>query len=123
MRLVCQEAILKNFLEPSRTWEQTVWGRIDQGRRELAVALGRDVSSEKLAELIGLSGASLNGWKRGSQPKKEHLEALERVFAKAHLFHLSARYLDYGEGNQLSKSPPVHLRKSEGKAGREANRA
>jgi transcriptional regulator with XRE-family HTH domain len=100
----------KSFLVPNPEAESTVWGRIDQGRRELAAILRKDVTVEKLAELIGLAPPSLAGWKRGSRPKRESLEALEKLFVAAGLHRYTAKYLDYGEDEPPSKAPPVRLR-------------
>lgn len=90
------------------SWELTRWGRIDQGRRELAVVLGKDVSVDKFAELIGLSGPSLQGWKQGSRPKEASMEALERVFLGAGLARYTRRYIDYGSGSPESIAETVY---------------
>lgn len=54
------------------------------------------MTAEKLAEMIGATGPTMTGWKRGSQPKKKKLEALERLFREAGLEQYTARYLDWG---------------------------
>jgi transcriptional regulator with XRE-family HTH domain len=100
----------KSFLVPDPEGEATIWGRVDQGRRELAAVLRKDVTVEKLAELIGLAGPSLAAWKRGSRPKKDSLEKLAKVFLAAGLYRYTAKYLDYGEDEPLSKAPPPRLK-------------
>lgn len=87
----------KDFLVPDPNWAGTVWSRIDQGRRELAATIRKDVTVEKLAELINRAGPSLTAWKNGeSRPKRDSLEALERLFVSAGLTLYTARFLDYG---------------------------
>lgn len=54
------------------------------------------MTAEILAELIGATGPTMTGWKRGSQPKKKKLEALEKLFREAGLEQYTARYLDWG---------------------------
>lgn len=100
----------KKFLVPDSEAEGTVWGRIDQFRRELAVVLRKDVTVEKLAELIELSGPSLNGWSNGARPKRENLEKLARLALAVGLTRYTAKYLDYGEDEPPSKAPAVRLR-------------
>ncbi len=97
---------LKRFLVPDLEAERTVWGRIDQGRRELAVALRKDVTVEKLAELIDLRGPSLAQWKSGKyRPTRPNVEKLERLFVGAGLHRYTAQYIDYGTESRLSKAP------------------
>jgi transcriptional regulator with XRE-family HTH domain len=101
----------KIFLAPDLGSESTIWGRIQQGRRELAVVLRRDVSVEKLAELIGLKAPSLYQWGSGaSKPTRESLEKLAKLFIAAGLSRYTAKYLDYGEDDPPSKAPAVRLR-------------
>jgi transcriptional regulator with XRE-family HTH domain len=86
------------------SWIETRWGRVNQGRRELGVALAKDVSVEKLADLIGLKSPSLWGWKAGSRPKEESMDALEKLFLGAGLTRYTKRFLDYGpEGDQRTR--------------------
>lgn len=115
-------AATKKFLVPDWGAEKTVWGRIDQGRRELAVQLRKDVTVEKLAELIGRRGPSLAQWKSGSsRPTRKSLESLEKLFFSAGLHRYSAQYLDYGakEGIVLPPAagtkplPELETRKSQ----------
>lgn len=87
---------LDDFLRPDETWDRTVWGRINQGRRELAAVLARDITFERLAGLIGRRQSSTSAWKKGSRPTRETLDALERVFLAAGLVQFTARFLDYG---------------------------
>lgn len=102
---------LKKFLVPDLESEKSVWGRIDQGRRELAVALRRDVPVEKLAELIDLRGPSLAQWKSGRyRPTRPNVEKLSRLFIAAGLSRYTPQYLDYGEDELPSKAPAVRLR-------------
>lgn len=105
----------KDFLSPDPAWELSFWGRLSQGRRELAVLLRRDVTAEKLAELIGATGPTMTGWKRGSQPKKKKLEALEKLFREAGLGQYTARYLDWGPS---LPEPEVNLERAGGKPAR-----
>lgn len=86
----------EDFLRPDPTWERSLWGRINQARRELAAVLARDVTVERLAWLVGMRQSSASGWKKGSRPTRESLEALERVFLGAGLARFTARFLDYG---------------------------
>lgn len=85
------------LLGPDRSWEETRWGRIDQGRRELAAVLGKDLTMDMLARAIGLTQPSLSGWKSGGRPKPGSLEALARVFSRAGLERFTARFLDWGD--------------------------
>lgn len=92
---------------PDPDWAATVWSRIDQGRRELAAVLRKDVTVEKLAELINRSGPSLTAWKIGeSRPKRASLDALEELFLGAGLTRFTARFLDYGPEKEGQKLPP-----------------
>lgn len=91
-------------MEPDRSWELTRWGRIDQARRELAAVLGKDVSVEKLAELIGLAGPSLWGWKQGSRPKEASIEALEKILVGAGLTRFTRHYIDYGPESGVAEA-------------------
>jgi transcriptional regulator with XRE-family HTH domain len=101
----------KIFLKADSDSERTMWGRIEQGRRELAVALRRDISVEKLAELIELSAPSLYQWRsERSKPTEGSLEKLARLFQSAGLARYSIRYLRYGEDDPPSKAPAVRLR-------------
>ena len=101
----------KKFLVPDLEAERSVWGRIDQGRRELAVALRKDVTVEKLAELIDLRGPSLAQWKNGgSRPTRANVEKLSRLFIAAGLSRYTPQYLDYGEDELPSKAPSARLR-------------
>lgn len=94
----------KDFLVPDFSVERTRWGRIDQGRRELAVALRKDVTVEKLAELIGRSGPSLAQWKTGeSLPTRDSLNRLEKLFLSAGLHRYTAKYLEYGGGEETDE--------------------
>lgn len=101
----------KDFLSPDPAWELSFWGRLSQGRRELAVLLRKDVTAGKLAKLIGATGPTMTGWKRGSQPKKKNLEALEKLFRKVGLGQYTARYLDWGP--TLPEAPEVNLERAE----------
>ena len=101
----------KIFLTPDLSSQTTVWGRIEQGRRELAVALMRDVTTEKLGELIGLSAPSLYQWGSGrSKPTEGSLEKLARLFQSAGLSRYSTKYLRYGEDELPSKAPAPRLK-------------
>lgn len=101
----------KIFLTPDLGAESTVFGRIDQGRRELTVALRKDITIEKLAELVDLSAPSMYQWKSGrSKPTKESLERLAKLFTAAGLSRYTAKYLDYGEDELPSKAPAVRLK-------------
>ena len=102
---------LKKFLVPDLEAERSIWGRIDQGRRELAVALRRDVSVEKLAELIELKGPSLAQWKSGKyRPTRPNVEKLSALFIAAGLSRYTPQYIDYGEDELPSKAPAVRLK-------------
>lgn len=102
---------VKSELRPDRTWETTRWGRFEQGLRELAVVLGREVTVQDFARHIGLTSSSLNGWKNGSRPREQNLERVAAAFAHFGLDRFSARYLDYGDGHKLSEAPPAKMKR------------
>lgn len=97
----------EDFLVPDSGWSATIWGRIDQGRRELAAHLRKDVTVERFAELIGRAGPSLTAWKNGeARPKRDSLEALEKLFLGAGLSRFTARFLDYGPEVEKKRTFP-----------------
>lgn len=88
---------VEDFLTPDFEWDTSRWGRIQQGMREMAVLLRKDVAAKDLAWLLQLDASSLTGWKNGSRPSEASMDRLAGLFSGLGLTRYTARYLDYGD--------------------------
>lgn len=89
-------AKFSDVLKPSGEWLDTFWGRLNQGRRELAAMLGRDIDAAELARMLGLSGGTLTGWKQGAPPHRRNLNLLADFFKAAGLSRYTYVFLEHG---------------------------
>lgn len=93
-----QGYLLADFWDVDTTAEATFIGRLEQGRRELAARLKRDVSIADIAEQAGMSGAAIsNHKKKGTLPTRENMRQLASVFQRAGLARYDHRYLEEGD--------------------------
>lgn len=114
----------KNILSHSNEWSLTRWGRIEQGIRELAVALGRDIDAQEFARMLELDPSSLTGWRKGSRPSQANMEKMVGLFHKAGLTRYTAQFIDYGDesARETVERKPYPLRVAESKPEKAAKR-